>query len=146
VVDVNLDAQYEDLVDTGTTATVRLPDDRTVQAQVSTVGNATTQPAGQGGGDPTSTLPVELTIADQSGLGRYQAASVDVILSAETHQNVLAVPITALVARSGGGYAVEAVTAQGIQLVPVTLGMFSDSLVEVSGQGITEGLVVGVPK
>lgn len=157
VVSVDLDAQYEDLVDKGTKATITLPDDTTVQAEVTDIGTPTTgqDAAGSGAGSGNggsgdsdkATLPVELKVADQKKLGRYQAAAVDVSLKAETRENVLVVPINALVARQGGGYAVDVVGADGdVRPAPVEVGMFADSMVEVSGKGIADGTVVGVPK
>ncbi|MFJ8795286.1 peptidoglycan-binding protein [Streptomyces sp. NPDC102462] len=155
-VSVDLDAQFEDLVHKGTKATVTLPDDTTVQAEVTDIGTPTTggdagaSGGGSGGGSggaDKATLPVELKVAAQQRLGRYQAASVDVVLKAETHDNVLVVPVNALAVRSGGGYAVDVVAPDGtVDRKPVEVGMFADSMVEISGKGIADGTVVGVPK
>ncbi|GGR87859.1 peptidoglycan-binding protein [Streptomyces aureoverticillatus] len=150
-VTVDLEAQYEDLVEEGTKATVALPDGTEAEARVTDVGNAATAKPSEDGGDSPggadgATLPVELTVKDQKKLGRYQAAPVDVTLAAESREDVLAVPVGALVARRGGGYAVQAVTGSGVEYRPVELGMFANGMVEVSGDGITEGLKVGVPK
>jgi peptidoglycan hydrolase-like protein with peptidoglycan-binding domain len=152
VVTVDLDAQYEDLVKVGTKATIELPDDSTVEATVTEIGTPTNDPPEDSSGsdeEKEATLPVELEVKDQKGLGNYQAASVDVVLDSKARENVLAVPVNALVARNGGGYALEVVKPSapgGVKYVPVKLGMFSDSMVEVSGAGITEGTVVEVPK
>lgn len=154
-VHVDLAADSEDLVETGTKASVKLPDGTSVEAKVTDIGTAATAPPAQsqGGGDNSNstsasdaTLPVELAVADQKKLGRYQASPVDVTFQAETRKDVLAVPVNALVALAGGGYAVEAVTAGGTERRPVKLGMFASGMVEVSGAGVTAGLVVGVPK
>ncbi|WP_409055741.1 peptidoglycan-binding protein [Streptomyces sp. SYP-A7185] len=156
-VTVDLDVQFEDLVDQGTKATVTLPDDSTVQAEVTDVGTPTTPSqddgsggsgaGGRSGGDDKPTLPVELKVKDQKGLGRYQAAAVEVSLKAETRKDVLVVPVNALVAQQGGGYAVQVVAADGeVTTRKVKAGMFADSMVEVSGAGIGDGTVVGVPK
>ncbi|MFC7304347.1 peptidoglycan-binding protein [Streptomyces monticola] len=151
VVTVDLEAQYEDLVEDGTEATVTLPDGTTAEARVTDVGNAATAKPSEGGGDSDggtdeATLPVELTVKEQKKLGRYQAAPVDVTVAAESREDVLAVPVNALVARQGGGYAVQAVTGTGVEYRQVELGLFADGLVEISGTGVTEGLKVGVPK
>ncbi|MFD7132842.1 peptidoglycan-binding protein [Streptomyces sp. NPDC059894] len=149
LVTVDLEAKYEDLVEEGSKATVRLPDGTEAEATVTDVGNAATaKPSGSGGdgGAEEATLPVELSVEDQRKLGRYQAAPVDVTLTAESRENVLAVPVTALVARKGGGYAVQAVTGSGVEYRPVEVGLFADGLVEVDGDGITEGLKVGIPQ
>ena len=60
----------------------------------------------------------------------------------------LVVPVTALLARSGGGYAVEVVGAGASNhLVPVSLGLFDDAdgLVQVTGSGLAAGQEVVVP-
>jgi hypothetical protein len=69
-------------------------------------------------------------------------AKVKVELAAETHRDVLAVPVDALVARPGGGYAV----VTGGRYLPVQTGLFADSYVEISGVGVIAGLTVGVPQ
>jgi hypothetical protein len=150
VVTVDLDAQYEDLVEVGTKATVELPDGSTAEATVTNIGTPTTTPAGGSQDeDDKATVPIELKVKDQRKIGDYQAASVDVIVRSKARENVLAVPINALVARNGGGYALKLVkpsAPNGVEYVPVKLGMFSDSMVEVSGAGITEGTAVEAPK
>lgn len=149
---VQLAVKDEDLVSgEETRATVTLPDGSTAEAKVAEVGTAVTaEPAQEGEAQQQSgedaTLPVTLTVEDQKKLGRYQAAPVDVAFEAETREDVLAVPVEALVALREGGYAVEAVRADGTEYLPVKLGMFSGGMVEVSGQGVTAGLKVGVPK
>lgn len=61
---------------------------------------------------------------------------------------VLVVPVTALLARGGGGYAVEVVRADGPhRLLPVTVGLFDDAdgLVQITGAGLKAGQSVVVP-
>jgi hypothetical protein len=70
---------------------------------------------------------------------------VDVELTGRQAVDVLAVPVTALVALSEGGYAVEVPQDDGTtRLVPVEAGMYADGYVEVSGAGISEGTEVVV--
>jgi hypothetical protein len=60
----------------------------------------------------------------------------------------LAVPVSALMARSGDRYAVEVVVRDGThRLVPVRLGLFDDAagMVQVSGSGLAAGQRVVVP-
>ena len=63
----------------------------------------------------------------------------------QLHKAVLAVPVTALLAAPGGGYAIT--RSDGTD-IPVTVGLFDDltQLVEVSGPGVTAGLSIQVPK
>ncbi|WP_433366826.1 peptidoglycan-binding domain-containing protein [Actinoplanes sp. CA-142083] len=130
VVAVALDIGSADLVRRGADATIELPDGTKAAARVTAIGT------------PAATLPIQLTVTDQRKLGRYEVARVSVDLAAETRAGVLAVPITALVAQPGGGYAVVA----GAGHLPVRTGLFSDSYVEISGAGVVEGLAVGVPR
>ena len=125
---VDLNADYADLARPGAAATVELPDGTRLAARVTAVGA------------PAATQPVELTVTEPGRLGGYQAARVDVDLTAETHRDVLAVPVTALVARPGGGYAVQS----GATYLPVRTGLFADGYVEVSG--VAAGLTVAVPR
>ena len=76
---------------------------------------------------------------DEGMIGR----PVSVGLAQESRRGVLAVPVGALVARSGGGYGVE--LAEDHRIVPVEAGLFADGYVEVSGPGIREGTRVVVP-
>jgi hypothetical protein len=54
---------------------------------------------------------------------------------------VLSVPVTALLATAGGGYAVQQAAAPH-KLVPVTTGLFAAGYVEISGPGVYPGLQV----
>jgi hypothetical protein len=156
VISVDLPVQYADLAKKGGKSTVTLPDNTTVTAVVTDIGTPTSSgdSAGEGGdqqkssgsGSSNATVPVELKVEDAKKLGAYQAASVSVEFAAEARSNVLAVPISALFALPGGGYAVEVVTGSKTEYRDVKLGMFGNGMVEVSGTGITEGTVVGVPK
>jgi len=137
VVDVDLNTDYADLVGLGAAAVVELPDGARAAAKVTGIGSPTSAAKGDG-----ATLPVELTVTDQRRLGRYQVAKVKVELAAETHRDVLAVPVEALVARPGGGYAV----VTGGTYLPVRTGIFADSYVEISGAGVVAGLTVAVPR
>ena len=60
------------------------------------------------------------------------------VVSAQV-RGVLAVPVSALVALAGGGYALEVVHGSAASLVAVHTGLFSDTLVQVSGAGLAAG-------
>jgi hypothetical protein len=89
---------------------------------------------------------VTVTIADQRALGALDAAPVDVDFISNKRADVLAVPVSALLALPKGGFGVQVVDAEGTRIVPVKTGMFAAGQVEISGQGVTEGAPVGVPK
>jgi peptidoglycan hydrolase-like protein with peptidoglycan-binding domain len=141
-VDVPLDVSLQDLVKPGVTATVTLPDGRTVNGKVSTVGNVAT--AGSNGNP--ATIDVTVDLADQSALGSLDAAPVDVTLVSAHADNVLTVPVAALVALAEGGYGVQVVAGSTSRYVTVKTGMFAGGRVAVTGDGITAGTLVGVPR
>ncbi|MEY9859971.1 hypothetical protein ABH935_005605 [Catenulispora sp. GAS73] len=97
---------------------------------------------GSGGGASGPSMTVD--IADQSVLSGMDSGSVGVTVTTGSVKNVLAVPVEALVAVQGGGYAVQVVagTGQTSMLVGVQTGLFANGLVQISGQGIAEGLKV----
>jgi hypothetical protein len=129
------------LVKQGVAATVTLPDGKVVNGTVTTVGTVATA------GDPgkPATIDVTVTVADQGALGTLDQAPVTVALVSATVQNVLTVPVAALAALPGGGYGVQVVTGSTSHYTAVRLGMFGNGRVEVSGDGIAAGTLVGVP-
>jgi peptidoglycan hydrolase-like protein with peptidoglycan-binding domain len=135
----------------GDAVQVTLPSGATASGAVSSVSPVATveggigQAAGQGSTAATAVIPVTIAVpASQVPAGMDQAP-VQVAITQQRHQNVLAVPVTALLARPGGGYAVE-VTGGAHRLIPVTTGLFDDAtgLVEVTGASLVPGLTVEV--
>ena len=70
---------------------------------------------------------------------------MNVNITTQTVSNVLAVPVNALLALQGGGFGVDVVTGTTSHLVSVTPGLYGNTLVQVSGSGITAGTQVEVP-
>jgi hypothetical protein len=140
-VTVDLDADRQELVRAGDTVTVELPDGEEARGRVTEVGKVATQPASE---DAEPTIDVTIALRGRAGRGSgLDQAPVDVGFASERRKDVLAVPVTALVARGGGGFAVEAVDAAGRRrLVPVDPGMYAEDHVEVSGAGVREGIRV----
>lgn len=101
--------------------------------------------SGGGSGNGQATVQVTVRLTDPGVAGVADQAPVTVsIVSAQAH-GVLAVPVSALVALAGGGYAVEVVAGAGRVLVPVRTGLFASTLVQVSGPGLRTGQEVEVP-
>jgi peptidoglycan hydrolase-like protein with peptidoglycan-binding domain len=148
-VTVALDVSEQNLVHRGVKATVTLPDGRNVDGTVTDVGNvATTNSADNSdpNSTPTTTIDVTIAVSNQSTLGSLVSAPVDVTLVSAQAHNVLSVPVAALVALAEGGYGVQVVTGSQTRYVAVHTGMFASGRVEISGDGISEGTTVGVPK
>jgi peptidoglycan hydrolase-like protein with peptidoglycan-binding domain len=154
---IALDVNLQSLAKVGATAPVTLPNSKTVTGTVATVGSVATASnqsgsgenggngnCGGGGQNPTATIEVTVTIADQSALGTLDQAPVSVKLVSASVQNVLTVPVGALVALDSGGYGVEVVTGSTRRYVPVQLGMFASGRVQITGEGVTEGTLVAV--
>ncbi len=84
-------------------------------------------------------MTIELS-GHHTGAGLDQA-SVSVNFAQAKANNVLSVPVTALLATSGGNYAVQEAAAPH-SLIPVTTGLFAAGYVQISGPGIYPGLQV----
>jgi peptidoglycan hydrolase-like protein with peptidoglycan-binding domain len=143
-VTVHLEVDKQELAKKGSVATVEMPDGKRVKGTVATVGTVATTSGAEN--QQTTTIDVTVTVADQKALGTLDEAPVDVILQSEQRRNVLAAPVGALVALSEGGYGLQVVDGSTTRYVAVKTGMFANGKVEVSGDGVTEGLVVGVPQ
>jgi HlyD family secretion protein len=154
VVTVDLDASDQALVAVGNEVTIELPDGSEIAGTIEDIGTVATSSdsseATQGNqanqdSSSTATVPVTITLDEASGV-ELDEAPVDVEIASESAENVLAVPVTALVALLGGGYAVEVVDASGqTHLVRVDPGVYADGYVEITGDGIEEGMTVVVP-
>jgi peptidoglycan hydrolase-like protein with peptidoglycan-binding domain len=142
VVQIPLDVALQSMAKKGSAATVTLPDGTNVAGTVTTVGSVAV--AGRLAENP-ATIDVTVTVADQSKLGSLEQAPVTVTLVSATVQNVLTVPVAALVALAEGGSGVQVVTGSTSHYVTVQLGMFANGRVQISGEGIVEGTLVGVP-
>jgi multidrug efflux pump subunit AcrA (membrane-fusion protein) len=120
----------------GDEVTITLPTGAEVRGVVRKVGREL---------DPQGRAEAGIDIPDQQALGSLEAASVDVEFTTGRREDVLAVPITALLALPGGGYGVEVTDGNAARLVEVETGLFAGGMVEVSGEGIAEGMRVRVP-
>ena len=85
------------------------------------------------------------TSCDSGLLRPFDQAPVNVNITDQSVHGVLAVPINALLALSEGGDAVDVVDGGTRRLVGVQTGLFSNTMVEISGPRITEGTLVEVP-
>jgi hypothetical protein len=177
-VTVDVDTGEQSEVKVGDQVTVTLPNNQTTPGVVESMGTIAssasgsaggTQPngsadTGSGGGSSSgsggssssgsgsssdSTVEVDVRLIHPSTARVWDQAPVQVTITADTVRDVLVVPVVALLAQAGGGYAVEVVDGDGTRhLVPVSLGLFDDAhgLVQVTGTGLTVGQRVVVPK
>jgi peptidoglycan hydrolase-like protein with peptidoglycan-binding domain len=148
-VTIALDAAQQASLKVGDRATITMPDGSTTPGVVSAVGSVATTPSGDSNGQSQSpTIDVEVTPSNPAATGQLDQAPVQVSITTASVNNALVVPVNALLALAGGGYAVETVDAAGAhQLVAVGLGLFDDSqgLVEVTDTKLIAGQHVVVP-
>jgi hypothetical protein len=158
---IELDAAQQSEVKVGDRVTVTLPDNSTTPGIVSKVGTVATTPSstnqGNGtqgnsdqgnGGSTTPTIEIDVRLLHPAAVGSLDQAPVQVGITTASVSDALVVPVNALLALAGGGYAVEVVDAAGVhRLVAVTTGLFDDAegLVQVSGAGLQAGQRVVVP-
>ncbi len=168
-VQVALSASEQTTMAVGDKVSITLPNNRTTPGVVSSVGAVATCPSSSGSGgsgsssaapgtdtcssgssgsSTTPTIAVGVTPSDPAATGTWDQAPVQVGITTASVPNALVVPVTALLARSGGGYAVEVIGAGATNhLVPVSLGLFDDAegLVQVTASGLAAGQKVVVP-
>jgi Putative peptidoglycan binding domain len=101
--------------------------------------------SGSAGSNSTPTVTVTISLNSTLPGSALDQAPVNVNITAQSAGNVLAVPVNALLALSGGGYGVDVVSGGAAHLVGVTTGLYSSTLVQVSGPGIAAGELVEVP-
>jgi len=143
VITVKLGSSDGQLARVGDKAGVTLPNGGTIKATITEVGSPV---ADSGSGDDASPtdarIPVTLTPDSGRKLRGLDSAPATVEFTRAVHKDVLAVPVTALVALSEGGFALK---LEGGQLVAVTTGLYAGGYVEIT-QGLTEGQQVEVPE
>jgi hypothetical protein len=154
VVTVDLDATKQSEAVVGEPVTVELPNGNTVDAkiiQVSPVAQSSSSTSSSSGGSgagstgsssaPSATIPVTIKITGRHPASGLDQAAVSVNFEQQVEKNVLSVPVTALLATAGGGYAVQEAAAPHT-LIAVTPGLFAAGYVQISGSQIYPGLQV----
>ena len=159
VVTMDLDASLQTEVAAGDKVSVTLPDGSATPGVISQVSTAaassssssSSSSSGNGqapgsSGSGAATITVVVSLSDPKAAGDLNQAPVEVTISTGSVSNVLIVPVDALLAQPGGGYAVEVTGPGGHHLVKVTPGLFDDAAgtVQVTGN-LTPGQRVVVP-
>jgi hypothetical protein len=147
-VQVNLDPARQGEVKNGDRAQVTLPGNRSVTGKVDRLGRVAQVPAGQDNNAGGATIPAYISLDDPTKARGLDRAPVQVEITTRGVENALNVPVTAIVGRSGGGFAVEVVRADGRrELVAVKLGLFDTAggRVQVVQGDLRQGDQVVVP-
>ncbi|WP_328521230.1 peptidoglycan-binding protein [Kribbella sp. NBC_00359] len=142
VVEVPVPVDQAYLVHRGAAVTVTLPDAVTTTpgtvvdvARVATLPE-TDSPDNRNGSPQTAVVNATIRLQRPALASAYSSAPVQVEVTLSEVKGALAVPVTALLARPGGGFAV---TVVGRGDVPVQTGLSTDTLVQVTGTGIIAG-------
>jgi len=156
-VTIALSAAQQSSVKVGDRVSITLPNQQTTPGVINSVGTVAKAPStkegGGGGGSPESgeeggpTVEVNVTPSEPRAIGHLDEAPVTVSITTASAPNALAVPVDALLALAGGGYALEVAAGGMHHLEAVALGLFDDAegLVQVSGQSVHAGQRVVVP-
>ncbi len=136
VVTASVPAAASSWATVGRSVTVTLPGGATTPGRVTAVAREASDDTS--GNAPSVTVTV--SVADQ---GALKGTDAGLRYVTDERQDVLTVPIAALLALPQGGYGLE--LADG-RLVPVQVGLFADGQVEVRGDDLAEGAAVGMPQ
>jgi multidrug efflux pump subunit AcrA (membrane-fusion protein) len=122
---VNLDPSQQGEVEKRDRVQITLPGNTPVSGRVERFGSVAQTPAGPDSKPVDATVPTYISLDDPAKARGLDRAPVQVDITTKGVENALSVPVTALVGKSGGGFAVEVVRAGGRrELVAVRLGLF----------------------
>jgi peptidoglycan hydrolase-like protein with peptidoglycan-binding domain len=144
VVTAQITTDRQGMVHVNDKVQISLGDGTPVEGTVVRIGRVASAPSQQDGGDQGPlTLPVTIKAIMPAGSADLDQAPVQVAIATSIRQDVLRVPVTALLARPGGGYQVRLASGGYVEVRP---GLFDESagLVEVTG-GLAAGDRVEVP-
>ena len=149
VVTVALETSKQTEARVGDGVQVTLPSTEVVRghivavASVAVASSSSSSGSGGSGGSSssaTSTVSVEISLDKRLATSGLDQAPVSVAFAAQKEHNTLSIPVTALVATAGGGYAVVEVQGSRRTLVTVTPGLYAGGYVAIAGAA--EGTVV----
>jgi peptidoglycan hydrolase-like protein with peptidoglycan-binding domain len=124
-VQVDFEPSQQGQVKTGEEAQITLPGNTVVSGKVVGFGRVAEAPAEQSSGVAEATIPSYISLDDPRKARGLDRAPVQVDITTAGVESALSVPVTALVGKSGGGFAVEVVRAgRRRELVAVTVGLF----------------------
>jgi peptidoglycan hydrolase-like protein with peptidoglycan-binding domain len=122
---VELNAAEQTEVNSGDQVQITLPDGNNTPGVLSRIGTVASSSGSAGSG---ATLPLYITLKHPRAAGTLDQAPVGLEITTAAVKHALIVPVDALLALSGGGYAVETIGTGGVhKLVAVALGTFDDA-------------------
>jgi hypothetical protein len=146
-VELSLDPSDQGQVERGDRAQITLPGNTTLTGKVDGFGRVAQASDEQGATAADATVPTYISLDDPGRARGLDRAPVGVVITTAGVDRALSVPVTALVGRSGGGFAVEVVRGgERRDLVAVRVGLFDTAGGRVQVEGdLREGDRVAVP-
>jgi len=141
IVTVDLETTDLRLARRGARVTVEMPDGEELDGTIARVGTVAQKKVTAQDDDPPATVKLIVKLARSTGVDLDQAP-VDVRLERSRAKDVLTIPVTALLARAGGTFAVEVREGDERRIVPVDTGRYTDGDVEIEGRGLRPGMTV----
>lgn len=157
VATVDLDPSKQSEAKVGDRVTVEMPAGTPVGGRITAVSSVATSssgdsgsgsgagggssPGGGSGSGSSSAIPVTIALSRRQKAAGLDQAAVSVNFDQAEAKHVLSVPVTALLAVPGGGYAIQQ-AASPHKLVPLRTGLFAAGYVQISGSGVYQGLQV----
>jgi Putative peptidoglycan binding domain len=139
-VSVALDTTKASVARDGARVTVVLPSDKRVRGRITSVGKVATNMRTDPQAPPSdlkATIAVKVRLLKQART--LDQAPVTVRFEQSRRRNVLAIPVTALLARPGGKFAVQVVEGGATRIVMVKPGLYTSGYVEIAGGGLSAG-------
>ncbi|MEU6642687.1 peptidoglycan-binding domain-containing protein [Saccharomonospora sp. NPDC046836] len=145
IVNVELKLADQQLAVIGTPVVVRLPGGTETTGTITSVGTPTETDGSEG--QKQTVIPIVIALDDPAAAAAFQEASVTVDVPSDRREDVLSVPVGALIAITPQRFGIEIVDADGTtRQVPVQTGLFAGGRVEISGEGVKAGQRVVVPQ
>jgi peptidoglycan hydrolase-like protein with peptidoglycan-binding domain len=141
IVTLDLETTQADLAAKGAPVGVEMPDGKDLAGTIVRVARIAQKKKTMEDDDPPATIKVIIRLQRNRGVDLDQAP-VDVRLEKNRVKGVLTIPVTALLARQGGTFAVEVRDGDRRRIVPVETGLYTDGDVEIEGAGLSPGLKV----
>lgn len=145
VVTVEVDLEDQELVTVGEAVAITLPDGTEATGTIADAETLVSEEDTQSGTESTTYLEVTVAADDPAVFDGLDQAAVDVGFAGDTAEDVLTVPVEALLGLGGGGYGLEIAQGGTTEVIAVDTGLFADGAVEVSGDGLEAGMAVVVP-
>ncbi|WP_205326133.1 peptidoglycan-binding protein [Glycomyces sp. YM15] len=145
VVTVEVELEDQELVAVGEAVAITLPDGTEAAGTIADSETLVSEDETRSGTEATTYLEVTVAADDPAVFDGLDQAAVDVGFAGDTAEDVLTVPVEALLGLGEGGYGLEIANGDTTEVIAVDTGLFADGSVEVSGEGLEAGMAVVVP-